>query len=171
MANRFFKLFLTASLAICLSGVHGRNVQLSAPQERNRLPSKVLGMYVLLADDTEDGFHSDDDWEPKLFEYQQKGANVLFFTFINPDTMEGATCFPKVSCHQRDWSWGGSACRHQSHFCHWWLLIQVRLSTTDKVTLKIKIFWSWAGQATFFSKELFTIISRALQVKSVVDIE
>jgi hypothetical protein len=34
-------------------------------------------MYILLADDTEDGFHSDADWEPKLFEYQQKGANVL----------------------------------------------------------------------------------------------
>jgi hypothetical protein len=42
-----------------------------------RFPKKVLGMYVLLADDTEDGFHSDADWEPKLFEYQQKGANVL----------------------------------------------------------------------------------------------
>lgn len=54
-------------------------------------------MYILLADDTEDGFHSDADWEPKLFEYQQKGANVLFFTFINPETMEIPLAFQKLS--------------------------------------------------------------------------
>ena len=45
-------------------------------------------MYVLLADDTEKGFESDKDWNPKLYPYMQAGANVLFFTFIHPETME-----------------------------------------------------------------------------------
>ena len=31
-------------------------------------------MYILLADDTEDGFHTDSDWEPLLHEYQQVTA-------------------------------------------------------------------------------------------------
>lgn len=62
------------------------------------LPNKVLGMYILLADDTEDGFHSDaDDWEPLLYPYQQTGANVLFFTFINPETMEVPIAFSKLA--------------------------------------------------------------------------
>jgi len=62
------------------------------------LPEKVLGMYILLADDTEDGFHSDnDDWEPLLYPYQQKGSNVLFFTFINPATMEVPIAFRKLA--------------------------------------------------------------------------
>jgi len=50
-------------------------------------PKKVVGLYVLLADDDHEGFESDRDWEPELYEYQQKGANVLFFTFIHPTTM------------------------------------------------------------------------------------
>jgi hypothetical protein len=51
-------------------------------------PKKVLGLYVLLADDDEDGYESKAEWEPQLFEWQQQAANVLFFTFIHPDTME-----------------------------------------------------------------------------------
>jgi len=61
------------------------------------LPNKVLGMYILLADDTEDGFHSDSDWEPMLYPYQQTGANILFFTFINPATMEVPLAFKKLA--------------------------------------------------------------------------
>merc|ERR1719317_1632392 len=62
------------------------------------LPKKVLGMYILLADDTEDGYHSDnDDWEPLLYPYQQAGSNVLFFTFINPATMEVPVAFRKLA--------------------------------------------------------------------------
>ena len=49
------------------------------------------------ADDTEDGFHSDDEWTPELYPYQQQGANVLFFTFINPDTMEVPKSFEKLA--------------------------------------------------------------------------
>jgi len=62
------------------------------------LPGKVLGMYILLADDTEDGYHSDNaDWEPLLHPYQQTGANVLFFTFINPATMDVPVAFRKLA--------------------------------------------------------------------------
>ena len=35
-------------------------------------------MYILLADDTEDGFHTDSDWEPLLHEYQQVVAFDMF---------------------------------------------------------------------------------------------
>ena len=48
-----------------------------------RFPKKSLGMYIILADDTEDGYHSDADWEPKLYEYQQIGANVLVNYFFH----------------------------------------------------------------------------------------
>jgi len=60
-------------------------------------PSKVLGIYILLADDFEEGFESDVDWEPRLYEYQQLGANVLFFTFINPATMEIPLAFQNLA--------------------------------------------------------------------------
>jgi len=60
-------------------------------------PSKVLGMYILLADDFEEGFEDDADWTPRLYEYQQLGANVLFFTFINPATMEVPLAFQKLA--------------------------------------------------------------------------
>ena len=43
-----------------------------------------MALYIVLADDSEDGYHTDDDWSPQLFPYQQMAANVLFFTFINP---------------------------------------------------------------------------------------
>jgi len=60
-------------------------------------PSKVLGLYILLADDDEDGFDSNAEWNPELFPWQQKAANVLFFTFIHPDTMEVPPSFQKLA--------------------------------------------------------------------------
>ena len=54
-------------------------------------------MYILLADDTEEGFESDSDWVPRLYDYQVSGSNVLFFTFVNPDTMEIPKAFQKLS--------------------------------------------------------------------------
>merc|ERR1711936_1023119 len=57
----------------------------------------VLGMYILLADDFEEGFESSADWEPRLYPYQQEGANVLFFTFINPATMAVPESFKKLA--------------------------------------------------------------------------
>merc|ERR1712066_219071 len=35
--------------------------------------------------------------EPRLFPYQQEGANVLFFTFINPETMAVPESFKKLA--------------------------------------------------------------------------
>merc|ERR1712183_666161 len=58
---------------------------------------KVMGLYVLLADDSEKGFESNADWNPELFEWQQQGSNVLFFTFIHPDTMEIPPSFQKLA--------------------------------------------------------------------------
>jgi len=60
-------------------------------------PKKVMGLYVLLADDSEKGFESNADWNPELFEWQQQGSNVLFFTFIHPDTMEIPPSFQKLA--------------------------------------------------------------------------
>ena len=46
-------------------------------------------------------FASDNyDWEPRLHPYQQIGANVLFFTFINPATMEVPVAFKKLGILQ-----------------------------------------------------------------------
>jgi len=63
----------------------------------NGFPKHVMGMYILLADDTEPGYATDSDWEPKLHKYQQEGANVLFFTFINPETMEVPRSFKRLA--------------------------------------------------------------------------
>ena len=60
-------------------------------------PSKVLGLYILLADDSEDGFGSDADWTPELFEWQQEASNVLFFTFIHPGTMEVPPSYQRLA--------------------------------------------------------------------------
>ncbi len=53
----------------------------------NRYPEKVVGLYVPLSDDFWTGYGTDDEWDPMLYEYQQECANLLFFTFINPETM------------------------------------------------------------------------------------
>ena len=63
------------------------------------LPDQVLGMYVLLADDSDKvrathwggpkvgPYNSTADWTPQLHKYQQEGTNTLYFTFINPSLM------------------------------------------------------------------------------------
>merc|ERR1711962_1145517 len=60
-------------------------------------PNKVLGLYVILADDYHDDFKTDTDWSPKLYEYQQTGANVLFLTFINAETMKVPKSFQNLA--------------------------------------------------------------------------
>jgi len=61
-------------------------------------PSKILGLYILLADDTEEGFESEtSSWEPELHPWQQEAANVLFFTFIHPDTMSIPPSYVKLA--------------------------------------------------------------------------
>jgi len=69
-------------------------------------PKKVLGMYILLADDFEAGFDSDAEWEPSLYPYQQTGANLLFFTFINPETMQVPKAFKKLSATRGSYTKG-----------------------------------------------------------------
>ncbi len=56
-----------------------------------------MGIYILLADDDHKGFENNADWEPRLYDYQQKGANVLFFTFIHPQTMDIPPAFEKLA--------------------------------------------------------------------------
>ena len=56
-----------------------------------------MGLYVLLADDSEKGFESHVDWQPELYPYMQTGANVLFFTFIHPTTMEVPPAFQNLA--------------------------------------------------------------------------
>ena len=53
-------------------------------------------MLVEIFPSTFTSFHSDADWEPRLYPYQQQGANVLFFTFINPETMTIPEAFKKL---------------------------------------------------------------------------
>ena len=50
-----------------------------------------------LADDTVPSYSTDDDWTPKLYGYQQEGANVLFLSFINPETMKVPLSFQKLA--------------------------------------------------------------------------
>ncbi len=47
----------------------------------------TLGMYVLVADDSDKLYTSEYDWVPALQPYQQSGANVLYLTFLNPAKM------------------------------------------------------------------------------------
>lgn len=56
-----------------------------------------MGFYILLADDDHKGFESDAVWEPRLHEWQQKAANVLFFTFIHPVTMDVPPAFESLA--------------------------------------------------------------------------
>ena len=62
-----------------------------------RYPDRVLGIYLALADDGIPGYHTDDLWSPKLYEYQQIGANVLYFAFINPETMKVPVAFKDLA--------------------------------------------------------------------------
>merc|ERR1711890_171397 len=85
-------------LVTLIVSVLAAQVELAAVQSSKPFPKKSLGMYILLADDTEDDFHTDNDqWEPLLHPYQQEGANVLFFTFINPETMAVPAAFKKLA--------------------------------------------------------------------------
>jgi len=75
------------------TSVDGIRKEFSHPQ----WPTKVLGLYILLADDSEKGYDSNADWDPKLFDWQQEASNVLFFTFIHPDTMEVPPSYQKLA--------------------------------------------------------------------------
>eukprot|EP00948_MAST-09A_sp_MAST-9A-sp1_P002488 g2488.t1 len=61
------------------------------------LPPKTVGFYLLLADDTVANYTSDSQWQPVLFDYQKSGANVLYFTFINPSNMKVPPAFTNLA--------------------------------------------------------------------------
>ena len=56
-----------------------------------------MGFYIPLADDSKEGFGTDAEWWPSLYEYQQEAANVLFFTYVNPGTMIVPAAFEKLA--------------------------------------------------------------------------
>ena len=62
-----------------------------------RLPPKVVAFHLLLADDTNTRFLTNTEWKPKLHGYQQKAANVLIFSFINPTTMDVPKSFQNLA--------------------------------------------------------------------------
>ena len=62
----------------------------AAPQltrSTGQLAARTLGMYVLVADDTDKVYTSTHEWTPQLHPYQQQGADVLYLTFLNPALM------------------------------------------------------------------------------------
>ena len=66
-------------------------------EQNKEYPKNVLGMYILLADQDVENYDDNSDWDPRLYEYQQKGANVLYFTFIHPDSMQVPRAFRKLA--------------------------------------------------------------------------
>ena len=50
-------------------------------------PKHTMGVYCLIADDTFTNYTSTSNWQPELYEYQLKGFNVVWLTFINPKLM------------------------------------------------------------------------------------
>ena len=77
----------------------------SKPGDRGvyvKWPKRVMGLYILLADDSECKtasacFDSNAEWDPQLYKWQQEGSNVLFFTFIHPGTMDVPPAFKKLA--------------------------------------------------------------------------
>jgi len=61
------------------------------------LPVPAQGFYCLLADDSVTGYTSSDNWQPALYDYQTTGANVLWFTFINPQNMTVPPAFANLA--------------------------------------------------------------------------
>ena len=68
----------------------------SAGQHIQRFPEKMMGFYIILADDTWEGFEADSNWEPQLYDYLVEAGNVLFFSFINPATMIVPNAYKKL---------------------------------------------------------------------------
>jgi len=86
----------TTTAAVTTTTAAGTTTTASGGQHTQRYPEKVMGMYIILADDTEEGYETDSDWEPELYDYQVQAGNVLFFTFINPETMIVPNAFEKL---------------------------------------------------------------------------
>lgn len=62
-----------------------------------KLPTVSQGFYTLLADNTVSGYTSSDNWQPALYDYQIEGSNVMWFTFIDPNTMAVPPAFANLA--------------------------------------------------------------------------
>jgi len=80
-------LVLVVISLVSVFAINGADDILHLP-ESDGLPSRMVGMYLLLADDTIANYTSNDNWTPAIPDYLQKGSNVVFFTFINPESMK-----------------------------------------------------------------------------------
>jgi len=56
-----------------------------------------VGLYSLLADDSDARYTSHSLWQPALHPYQQQGFSTLYLTFIRPDTMEVPPAFVQLT--------------------------------------------------------------------------
>ena len=64
--------------------------------ELQKMPNKTLGVYILLSHDRNAGYETNSTWTPKLYPWQQKNLNLLFFAFVNPGHMEVPLSFMKL---------------------------------------------------------------------------
>ena len=72
------------------------NLQITNP--RIFIPSYVVHLLTIYKILTYlQPFQSDAVWEPRLYEWQQEAANVLFFTFIHPVTMDVPPAFENLA--------------------------------------------------------------------------
>merc|ERR1712002_62009 len=78
-------LLVLASVVLCASIIDLDPI--SPPKHKFvPYPKKVVGLYILLADEEKEGFENNaTKWTPELYEWQIEAANVMFFTFIKPD--------------------------------------------------------------------------------------
>lgn len=115
------------------------------------LPTKVSGLYCLVADDTVVNYTSTDTWTPKLYPYQESGGNVYFLTFINPELLPAvppamkslAGCRGQSGCPGKDskvlLSVGGQAYSNKA----WsWLS---SAAAAEAMATKISSEWSTLG--------------------------
>merc|ERR1711934_1033491 len=65
-----YSMSTTTTAAVTTTTAAGTTTTASGGQYTQRYPEKVMGMYIILADDTEEGYETDSDWEPELYDYQ-----------------------------------------------------------------------------------------------------
>lgn len=61
------------------------------------LPERSMAIYLALTADSMENYTTTKDWTPILHPYQQTSANVLMFTFINPETMQVPKAFENLA--------------------------------------------------------------------------
>merc|ERR1712002_628357 len=90
-------LLVLASVVLCASIIDLDPI--SPPKHKFvPYPKKVVGLYILLADEEKEGHENNaTKWTPELYEWQQQSANLLFFCFIKPDDMDVPMAYQKLA--------------------------------------------------------------------------